>query len=151
MKATILHLLAALAAMCLWAGAASAQSNLKIRVHVPFSFTVENTTFDAGDYVVTEPSTRVLRIQSQSDHTSVFQNVQSAHSRAESDGHGKFVFHRYGSQYFLAVVSDGTLESTFDFQVSGRERQVAAANPQPELKIVSVLANGSTMTTVFPQ
>ena len=139
-------------ALCLATPTIHAQSDaLKLRVHVPFSFTVDNTTFDAGDYVVTEPANGVIRVQNLVDRTSTFQHVQSAHSRGESDGHVKLVFHRYGSQYFLAVVSNGSLESTFDFQVTDHEQQVATANPKPELKIVSVLANGSTMTTVFPQ
>ena len=148
----ILCLAAAVLAICVITTTAQAQSDsLKIRVHVPFSFTIENTAFDAGDYVVTEPSNGVLRVQSESDHTSSIQHVQFAHSRQESDGRVKLVFHRYGSQYFLAVVSNGSPESTFDFQVTYHEQQVAAANPKPELKIVSVLANGSTTTTVFPQ
>ena len=144
--------LAAAIVLCLTTATTQAQSDsLKIRIHLPFSFTVENTTFDAGDYVVTEPSNGVLRVQNQSNNHSVFQRVQSAHSRGESDGRVKLVFHRYGAQYFLAVVSNGSLDSTFDFQVTDREQQVAAANPKPELTIVSVLDNGSTMTTVFPQ
>ncbi len=152
MKRILCLAAAAILACCVMTTTTQAQSDyLKIRVHVPFSFTVENATFDAGDYLVSEPYNQVVRVESQSDHRSVFQHVRPARSQRESDGRVKLVFHRYGSQYFLAVVSNGTLESTFDFQVTDHEQRVAAANPKPELKIVSVLANGSTMATIFPQ
>ncbi len=141
----ILSLAAITIAICLVATATQAQSDsLKIRVHVPFSFTVENTTFDAGDYVVTQPSNGVLRVRNQSDHSSTVQPVQSAHSRKESNGQVKLVFHRYGGQYFLAVVSNGSWESTFDFQLSNQERHLAAASPKPQLNVVSVLTAGIT-------
>ena len=94
MKRILCLAAAAILALCVMTTTIQAQSeSLKIRVHVPFSFNVENTTFDAGDYVVTEPSNGVLRVQCQADHTSVFQHVQSAHSRRESDGQVKLVFH----------------------------------------------------------
>lgn len=141
----ILSLAVVTIAICLVATATQAQSDsLKIRVHVPFSFTVENTTFDAGDYVVTQPSNGVLRVQNQSGYSSTVQHVESAHSRMESDGRVKLVFHRYGGQYFLAVVSNGSWESTYDFLLSNQERQLAAASPEPQLSVVSVLATGIT-------
>jgi hypothetical protein len=131
-------------ALCLATPTVHAQSDsLKLRVHVPFSFTVDNTMFDAGDYIVTEPANGVIRVQNLVDRTSAFQHVQSAHSRNESDGRIKLVFHRYGAQYFLAVVSDRTWESTFDLQMSNREELLANVAPKPQLNVVSVLANGS--------
>ena len=144
MKRILCVAAAVVLALGVMATTAQAQSDsVKIRIHVPFSFTVENTTFDAGDYLITEPSNQVLRILGQSDRASSIQHVQFAHSRQESDGQVKLVFHRYGAQYFLAVVSNGTSESTFDFQVSNQEQQVADATPKPHLNVVSVLANGS--------
>ena len=140
----IVSLAVATIAICLVTSATQAQSDsLKLRVHVPFSFTIENITFDAGDYVVTEPSNGVLRVQNQSDQSSTVQHMQFAHSRAESDGRVKLVFHRYGGQYFLAAVSNGSWESTFDIELSNQERQLADAIPKPDLNVVSVLGNGS--------
>jgi len=146
----ILCLAAAVLALCVLTTTTQAQSDsLKIRIHVPFSFTVENTTLDAGDYVVTEPSNQVLRIQSQSDRTSSIQHVQFAHSRQESDGRVKLVFHRYGGQYFLAIVSNGTSDSTFDYQMSEREELLANATPKPHLNVVSVLVDGKVEGSNF--
>ena len=141
----ILCLAVATFALCLVTTASQAQSeSLKIRIHVPFSFTVGNTTFDAGDYVVTEPSNLVLRMQSQSDRMAIVQHVQTAHSRKESDGQVKLIFHRYSNQNFLAVVSNGSWESTFDFQESDKEEQIASVSPSRQFRVVSVLTDGTT-------
>ena len=152
MKRILCLAAAAVLALGVMATTAQAQSDsVKIRIHVPFSFTVENTTFDAGDYLITEPSNQVLRIQGQSERASSIQHVKFAHSRQESDGRVKLIFHRYGAQYFLAVVSNGTSESTFDFQITEQELRVADATPKPHLNVVSVLANGSVEATAIGQ
>jgi len=50
----ILLLAAATFAICLMTTASHAQAEqLKLRFHIPFPFTVENTTFAAGEYEVT--------------------------------------------------------------------------------------------------
>ena len=78
MKASFMHLLAALAAMCLWAGAASAQSNLKLRVNVPFSFVAEGTTFSSGEYEVTQLNETVLVLRNLADHSSAVEKTAGA-------------------------------------------------------------------------
>ncbi len=57
----VLCLAAATFAICLMTTASHAQAEqLKLRFHVPFPFTVENTTFAAGEYEVTEPAHLIL-------------------------------------------------------------------------------------------
>lgn len=140
----ILSLAAATIAICLMTTATHAQSaSLKLRFHVPFPFTVENTTFAAGEYEVTEPAHMILELRNVQDQAAAFEHVQPARSRNEADGRLKLTFRRYGSEYFLAVVSDGSWQSTYDLRQSKEEKRLADASPMPHLKVVSVLANGT--------
>jgi hypothetical protein len=59
------------------------------------------------------------------------------------------VFHRYGSQYFLAIVSEGSLDSTFGVYTSKEETQLANASPQKPVTTVGVVpSRGALQTTV---
>src|SRR5882757_8870522 len=111
----ITHLAVAIIAICLITTATHAQStNLKLRFRVPFPFTVENTTFAAGEYEVTQPERFVLALRNVEDQASAFEPVKPDRSRKEADGRGRAIFHRYGTVYFLAAISDGSWQSTYD-------------------------------------
>jgi hypothetical protein len=69
--------------------------------------------------------------------------VTGVSSRKEADGEMRVVFHRYGSEYFLAAVSDGSYQWTYDLRLSKEEKQLADASPKPQLKVVSILANST--------
>ena len=141
----ILSVTAATLAICLIATAAYAQSsNLRLRFHVPFAFSVKNQTFPAGEYEVSQPWHLSLAVRNLENYTSTFESVVPAQSRKEGNGNIRLVFHRYDNQYFLAFVSDGSWESTYDFQISKAEKQLATAIPQKPLTIVSVNQNGTT-------
>jgi len=140
----ILSLAASIIVVCLMTPATQAQSDsLKLRFHVPFPFIVEDTTFVAGEYEVTEPARLILEVRNVQNQSAAFEHVQPAGSRKEADGQLRLIFHRYGSAYFLAVVSDGSWRSTYDFRPSKAEKRLADASPMPHLKVVSVLANGT--------
>ena len=140
----ILCLAASLIAVCLMTTVTHAQSDsLKLRFHVPFPFTVENTTFAAGEYEVTEPARLILEVRNLQGQAAAFEHVQPARSRKEADGQLRLIFHRYGGEYFLAIVSDGSWQSTYDLRPSKEEKRLADATPMPHLKVVSVLANGT--------
>lgn len=144
----ILCLAAATIAICLISTASHAQAeNLKLRFHVPFPFTVENTTFAAGEYEVTEPAHLILELRNVGSQAAAFEHARPARSRKESDGRVKLTFHRYGNEYFLAAASDGTWQSTLDLRPSKEEERLAHASPGPQLKIVSVLSNGTVVTS----
>lgn len=141
----ILPVTAATIAMCFITTAVYAQnSGLRLRCHVPFAFSVKNKTFPAGEYEVTQPAHFFLAVRNLENLTSVFEPVYPAQSRKEGDGRVRFVFHRYDNEYFLAFVSDGSWESTYDFQVSKEETQVANASPRKPVTIVSVTPNGTS-------
>ena len=141
----ILSVAAAIITICLMTSTAYSQSsNLRLRYHVPFAFSVKNQTFPAGDYEVTQPTHFLLRVHNLGgNQTSAFEPVVPAQSRKEGNGNIRLVFHRYDNEYFLVFVSDGSWESTYDFQISKAEKQVANAIPQKPMTIVSVNQNGT--------
>jgi hypothetical protein len=144
----VLCLAAATIAICLSSTATYAQSeNLKLRFYVPFAFTVENTTFAAGEYEVTEPAHMILEVRNVGSQASGFEHAQPARTKKEADGRVRLIFHRYGSEYFLDAVSDGSWASTYDMRPSKEEKRLAATSPRPQLKIVSILVDGTVEAT----
>lgn len=141
------NVVATMIAICLITSATHAQSgNLKVRFHVPFPFTVENKTFAAGEYEVTQPTQFMLGLRNVENQASAFEHVQPAGSSKEVDGRARAVFHRYGGAYFLAAISDGSWQSTYDLGRSNEEKELTnkSATRQPE--VVSVLPNGAVVT-----
>jgi len=55
------------------------------------------------------------------------------------------VFHRYGSRYFLAAVSDGSWESTYDFKTSADEKQLAPPSTRTPMMTVSIDQEGTVL------
>jgi hypothetical protein len=148
----ILCFAAATIAICLMTPAAYAQrTDLDLRFHAPFPFSVGNNTFAAGNYVVTRLGHLRLSFFNQDNRTAALVTVlPSSHKYA--NGHARVVFHRYGSQYFLAFVSEGSLDSTFGVHTSKEEAQLANASPQKPVTTVSVVpSRGVLQATVSSQ
>jgi len=141
-----LYLAAATIAFCLIATPAYAQSgSLRLRFHVPFPFTAQNSSFPAGEYEVTVPANMVLELRNRKDQAAAFEHALPGNWK-KADGPGKVVFNRYGSEYFLSFVSGGSGHPTYSLEISKEERRIADANPKPQPKIVSVLVDGSVQT-----
>src|ERR1700750_1810580 len=102
----LLSIAAMFMATCLGSIAINAQSgSVMLHFQTPFAFTVENATFEAGDYEVTEPTHLILELRNLRDQKAAFEHVLPAGSKKEADGRMRLIFHRYGKEYFLAVVS----------------------------------------------
>jgi hypothetical protein len=90
----------------LTAVSASAQTERKRGINIPFSFTVGTKTLPAGRYRV-EPhrgdSDRVWLVQSTDGRASALVMTMSAQARTTPED-TKLVFHRYGDQYFLSQI-----------------------------------------------
>ena len=139
----IFFALGATITVCLITAAGQAQGQgLELRIHVPFAFTVESTTFSAGEYEITEPAHMILELRNVKDQAAAFQHVQPARSRMEADGRVRLLFHHYGHEYFLATVSDGTSSSTYDCPESNEEKRLGDAGPNAQLKLVTALSAG---------
>jgi hypothetical protein len=142
-----LCLAAATIAICLIATATYAQGDsLTLRFKVPFPFTAQNASFPAGEYEITKPARMILELRNLKGQAASFEHALPANSK-EADGRGKVVFHRYGNEYFLSLVSGGSWLSTFRFKMSEKERRVADASPRLQLKVVSVLVDGTVQYT----
>jgi hypothetical protein len=82
---------------------AMAQYSGPMKVTVPFSFMVENDRMSAGDYTIQRVANGRLRIQSNDGRTAVtFLAMPKQGKAAPEKAH--FIFHRYGSEYFLATI-----------------------------------------------
>jgi hypothetical protein len=148
----ILSLAAATIAVCLITPAADAQqSNLNLRFRVPFQFSVDGKSFAAGEYEVTQQASLLLNVYNRADHTSAFESVRPAQSRKEGNGRVRLVFHRFGDQYFLASVSSGQWESTYDFKISKEEERLAYESPRKPVITVSVAPSGAVQIAASSQ
>ena len=99
----ILYLAAATLAFCPLTPSAYAQrSDLDLRFHAPFPFSVGDNTFAAGDYVVTREGHLKLIFSNQENHVAALVSVLPARSSKVGNSHARIVFHRYDDQYFLS-------------------------------------------------
>jgi hypothetical protein len=138
-----LYFAASTIAVCLIGTATYAQGNsLRLRFDVPFPFTAQNSSFPAGEYEITMPASGTLELRNLKGRTASFEHALPAASK-EADGSAKVVFHRYGREYFLSLVSTGSRLLTYRFQMSKEERRIADASPRPRLEVASVLVNGT--------
>lgn len=123
---------------------AHAQSgNLKLHFDVPFAFTVENETFPAGSYEVTQPARWVLMLRNTSTQSSGFEHARATQSGKKADGQVRLLFHRYGNETFLVMVSDGSAASTYELRESDAETRLAKQPSAAQPEIVSVLSKSS--------
>lgn len=112
----------------------NAQSDLQLRVTVPFDFVVGDARFPAGDYSLRPHTTAqgVLMLTNRDERRTQVFMAQSA-ARLVSQGEAKFVFYRYGDEYFLRQIWSTGLEG-YELPKSRTERSVekdlAQADPQ---------------------
>ena len=128
--------------LILTAVSVAAQSERSKITNIPFSFIVGEKTFPAGDYTV-EPNRRdydkVWLVQSRDGHASVLFATMPVRA-SETQEKTKFVFHKYGDQYFLSQIWTPGGNSGRELLMPRLER--ALAKNATELQTV-VLANGS--------
>lgn len=128
-------------AMGLMTTATHAQSgNLKLRFTVPFPFSVENKTFSAGEYEVTQPAHWHLLLRNIQTQSSALEAAPPAPLPKEVDGRTRVVFNRYGNKYFLVQVSDGSIESTYNLLKCQEEKRLADAMSGSRPNLVTVLS-----------
>ena len=96
-------------------------------------------------YEFTQQSLFMLKVANLKSNDSAFESVLPAQSHQESNGQLKFVFHRYGNQYFLAAVSSGSWESTYDFKTSTDEKQLGQTSARKPMMTVSIDPEGTVL------
>lgn len=91
------------AATFLTSHSAVAQSHA-VKVNVPFSFTIHNTTLPAGKYTISsellDPATLIIRNEKNAVEA-IFTGMDDPGTSVQSGG---LVFHHYGDLYFLSEI-----------------------------------------------
>ena len=128
--------------LMLTAVSVAAQSERSKITNIPFSFIVGEKTLPAGEYTV-EPNRRdydkVWLVQSRDGHTSVLFTTMSVRA-SETQEKTKFVFHKYGDQYFLSQIWTPGSNSGRELLMQALERELAKNAIERQ---TIVLVNGS--------
>jgi hypothetical protein len=114
---------------------ARADSSVTLTAKVPFAFFVGTDTLPAGEYTFNEVAKGLLLIR-RDRSAQVLHMTYSGASPGSSAG-PRVVFHRYGDQYFLSEVYNGTQNASRQIPVSKLEKE------QIEAGAHSVVQNSS--------
>ncbi|MBK6798252.1 MAG: hypothetical protein IPL01_00415 [Acidobacteria bacterium] len=97
---------------------------MRIKADVPFDFYVGKKLFPKGDYIiesVNDAGTMVIR----SAKKGKARNFTVIKSKMTDKPKSKLVFHRYGDQYFLARIWDGSSDTVLKLDKSSLEKKAA--------------------------
>ena len=97
---------------------------MRIKADVPFDFYVGKKLFPKGDYIiesVNDAGTMVIR----SAKKGKARNFTVIKSKMTDKPKSKLVFHRYGDQYFLARIWDGSSDTILKLDKSSLEKKAA--------------------------
>lgn len=127
-----------LGVMTIWIGAGHAQITSQVDFKMSQPFTVANTTFAAGSYIIrpvagTEQA--VLEISSASGHPSVMVDVESAQPDSAQGG-SHLSFNKYKNVLALSQVFPGGGNTGYQL-VQGHPEQLAAKTEKPTPQTVA--------------
>lgn len=97
---------------------------MRIKADVPFDFYVGKKLFPKGEYIiesVNESGTLVIK----SAKKGKARNFTVIRSKMTDKPKSKLVFHRYGDQYFLARIWDGSSDTVLKLNKSSLEKKAA--------------------------
>jgi hypothetical protein len=84
-------------------GSVYAQSELRLKVNIPFEFSVGDEALPAGEYTVRQLSQGFLVIENaDGSATEIFSTIVARASKTPDES--SLVFHRYGDEYFLSTI-----------------------------------------------
>ncbi len=125
MKKQVLTVVATLALLVPMAIIGFAGLNSRVRVTVPFDFNVGSKQMKAGKYSVDQFKTTMgAMIRNLDDNDVVNFNSINITDRA-NQANARLVFSRYGDQYFLRNVYDGTSGQGIELPKSKAEREAS--------------------------
>ena len=125
--------------LALTVNVAFAQSSSRAKADVPFAFSIEQSSMEAGQYSIMVTD-HVLRIRNDSTNKSVMLTVQTEES-AKPQG-TRLVFHKYGDRYYLAEVWNATGQAG----ASGIE--LPASKAEQETRAAATDAGGATEVVI---
>jgi len=111
-----------------------------VKANVPFNFIVSKTELPAGQYSIRPLGiTGVAMSIDSADNHVVKAILPLSCESAEVQKTSKLVFHRYGSQYFLAQIWTAGSNRGEELPKSGRESEVAMDYPVQNVVVVASL------------
>jgi len=125
-----------LASFCV---AVQAQERALLTAAVPFAFTVENTNLPAGTYTIyiLPPFNMIKVLSADGRKAAMIPAIPSL--KSEGSKQTKLVFHRFGSEYFLAQVWEQGSEVHRNLRSGDRARQLARNGDR--IQSVTILAD----------
>ena len=125
MKKTIISLIAAVSfGVVLFATTLAAPFTVKIRAEIPFDFIVGKKRLPKGEYLIeslNDAGTLTIR-NAKRGKAVTFSTIR----HKPTDGpKSKLIFNRYGDQYFLTRIWDGSSETVLKLNKSKTEKRLA--------------------------
>ena len=106
---------------------AYAGQSATLTAKVPFAFSVGAVSLPAGDYTIYEATNGFITIVSA--HRIECRLLSHIGTSAKNDGNARITFHRYGDQYILAEVFNGTEDASLKLWTSKLEKDLIGAAP----------------------
>lgn len=96
----------------------------RIKADIPFDFQIGKKKMPKGDYIIESVgSAGTVLIRREKGGKAV--NVMTVVDKLTDKHKSKLVFRRYGDQYFLARIWDGSSETVLKIEKSSAEKKVA--------------------------
>jgi hypothetical protein len=114
------------------AASASAQDH-RVKVTVPFNFTVGDQALPSGTYMIGSQNTNpaILEIRNWDKHVHILTLAQPSQRYAEHDN--ALVFHKYGGEYFLSDIRTENSSMNVHFPTTKAEKKARARNEEAGL------------------
>lgn len=126
MKKTIISIAIALVLSVAYAAVASPAFSFRIRADIPFDFQVGKKKMPKGDYIIESVGAGgTVLIRREKGGKAV--NIMTVKDKLTDKHKSRLVFRRYGDQYFLARIWDGSSETVLKIEKSSAEKKVAKA------------------------
>ena len=130
-----------MAALAIVLAAPVSAQTVTVRVSVPFDFLVGGRTMPAGDYIVaTSGNTGMVLVQNLTRGIVPVMAPSNATDGPRDTGKAFLAFRRYGSDYFLAKIWDGSADAGRSLPTSTIEREKAKTASIRKPEVVMVLA-----------
>ena len=117
------------------------QAQARAKANVPFEFSLNHQMMPAGNYEISSEGNKLLEVRNL-DNMKACLVIESVHVQASQTSeapHAKLVFHRYGDQYFLAEIWDGSaLGIRLPESKHEKELQLSSNAPQPETVVIAM-------------
>lgn len=104
--------------------ASSSLFSFRIKADIPFDFQVGKKKMPKGDYIIESVgSSNTILIRKEKGGKAV--NVMTIVDKHTDKHKSRLMFRRYGEQYFLARIWDGSSETVLKIEKSSAEKKVA--------------------------